>query len=159
MILFTRQGFSFRVGAAGGSSAALFAYASSATKLSLIKLRKPPFERSDCVRKIISARCQRPGEHRILYLGAVEYAGLFLFSGDIAVENSHDAGDVGNQYPCLQRFPCWSRTPKMTLVFHFACSKMTQTRSDQREPHEFWEAVARTVPKVGGPKRNGAGSE
>src|SRR6202035_3862675 len=62
---------------------------------------------------------QGPGEHRILYLGAVEYAGLFLFSGDIAVKDLDDAIDVGNQYSCLQRFACWGRAPKMTLMFHF----------------------------------------
>jgi hypothetical protein len=91
--------------------------------LNLIQLRKLPLERSDSFLKIISAGCQRPGEHRILYLGAVEYAGLFLFSGDIAVENLHDASDVGNQFSCLQGFPCWGRAPKMTLMFHCIAPK------------------------------------
>jgi hypothetical protein len=57
------------------------------------------------------------GEDRIVEPGAVEYAGLFLLSGDIAVENLDDAIDVGNQFFCLQRIPCWGRAPKMTLVF------------------------------------------
>jgi hypothetical protein len=32
---------------------------------------------------------------------------------------------------------------------------MIQTRSDQRELHGSWEGIARTVPKVGGPRRIG----
>ena len=33
----------------------------------------------------------------LCYLGAVENAGLFLFGGDIAVENLDNATDAGNQ--------------------------------------------------------------
>jgi hypothetical protein len=102
-----------------GQFGGFFSLCQFSDQLSLIQLRKSLFERSDGLHKIISAGCQRPGEHRILYVGAVEYAGLFLFSGDIAVENLDDAIDVGIQYSCLQRIPCWGRAPKMTLVFHF----------------------------------------
>jgi hypothetical protein len=82
------------------------------------KIYKSLFESSDSVHEIISAGRQRPGKHRIRYLGAVEYAGLFLLSGDIAVEDLDDAINVGNQYSCLQRFPCRRRFPKMRLMFH-----------------------------------------
>jgi hypothetical protein len=44
---------------------------------------------------------------------------LFLFSDDVAVENLDDAIDVGNQFSCLQGFPCWGRAPKMTLMLHY----------------------------------------
>jgi hypothetical protein len=80
--------------------------------------RKSLFESSDSVREIISAGRQRPGKHWIPYLGAIECAGLFLLSGDFAVEDLDDAKNVGNQHSCLQRFPCRRRLPKMRLMFH-----------------------------------------
>jgi hypothetical protein len=83
-----------------------------------IQLRKPLFECTDGVQKIVAAGCHRPGEDRIFCPVAVKYAVLFLFCSYIAVENVDDAADVGNQCFCLQHFPCWGRVPKMTLVFH-----------------------------------------
>ena len=128
-----------------GQLGGFFSLCQFGDQLSLIQLRKSLFERSDGVHKIISAGCQRPGEHRILYLGAVEYAGLFLFSGDIAVENLDDAIDVGNQYSCLQRIPCWGRAPKMTLVFHFLL-QMICSGTGQTVLGPLPQALARTLP-------------
>jgi hypothetical protein len=47
-------------------------------------------------RRLSPARDQRPGEDRIVDPGAVEYAGLFFFSGDVAIEDLDDAIDIGN---------------------------------------------------------------
>jgi len=62
-----------------------------------VKIYYSLFESSDGAQKIVPASDQRPGEERIVYSGAVEYAGLFLLSGDIAVEDLDDAINVGNQ--------------------------------------------------------------
>ena len=61
------------------------------------EIYKSLFESRDGAQKIVPARDQRPGEDRIVDPGAVEYAGLFLFSGDVAIEDLDDAIDIGNQ--------------------------------------------------------------
>jgi hypothetical protein len=48
----------------------------------------------------------------------IEYARMFLFGGNVAVEELDDAVEVGNQCPNLCRFPQRTLVSDPT-VFHF----------------------------------------
>ena len=54
-------------------------------------------KRGDGVRENVSARRERPGKHRIFGMETIEYPGMFLFGGDVIVEDLDDAIEVGNQ--------------------------------------------------------------
>jgi hypothetical protein len=74
-----------------GSARRLFIYASSGTQLSLNRweIYKSLFESRDGAQKIVPARDQRPGEESDSPTRErSNIAGLFLFSGDVAIEDS-----------------------------------------------------------------------
>ena len=54
---------------------------------------KAQFKRSDGFPKIISARYEHPGGHRI-GVGVIGYPGAFLFGNNVAVEDLDDAIDA-----------------------------------------------------------------
>jgi len=57
---------------------------------------------------------------------------FFLFSGDIAVENLDDAIDVGNQILLFATLPVLGSRSQNDAGVSLHCSKMIQTRIDQR---------------------------
>jgi|SRR3981081_1804412 len=79
---------------------------------------EPPFECGNGRDNIVAARCERPGKHRVLWFGALEYLGLFLFGGNVNVKYMDDVVEVGDQFTNLQCFPRSGCFLKMTLVFH-----------------------------------------
>jgi cold shock protein len=85
---------------------------------------KSLFKRGDGVPEIVPACYQRPGEHRVSGIGAIEYPGTFLLDCDIAIEDPDEAIEIANHFADLCRFPRRgvAGPPKMTLVFHFAYS-------------------------------------
>ena len=87
--------------------------------------RKTPFKRGDCVAKIVPTRCQCSGEDRIGGVGAVRYPGVFLFGGDVAVEETDGAIKIIHHSPDYRGFSKHSctRNLKMTLVFHLQAPK------------------------------------
>ena len=87
--------------------------------------RKALFKHSHSAPEILSTRCQCSGEHRIGRVGAVKYAGTFLFGGDVALKEPDGAIKVVHNAPDHRGFSKRSciRNLKMTLVFHLRTPK------------------------------------
>jgi hypothetical protein len=87
--------------------------------------RKALFKHSDSAPEIVSTRCQCSGEDRIGRVGAVKYAGTFLFGGDVALKETDGAIKVVHHSPDHRGFSKRSciRNLKMTLVFHLRAPK------------------------------------
>jgi hypothetical protein len=66
---------------------------------------KSLLQRRDGVPKIVAARRERSGEHRIFDPRRIEYPGLLLFGRDVAAKDLNDTVDVSNQCPRSQGFP------------------------------------------------------
>jgi hypothetical protein len=68
--------------------------------------------------KIVSARCQRPGEQRICDVRAFEYARMFLFGDNVEVDELDEPVEIGSQCANLRRFSQLTLASNPT-VFHF----------------------------------------
>jgi hypothetical protein len=91
---------------AAGTTRRLFSLCQFGDQLSLRgEIRKSLFERSDGVPKIVAARCQRPGEHRIGGIGAIGYPGTIFLGGNVAIEDPDDAIEVANHCGDSRHFP------------------------------------------------------
>jgi hypothetical protein len=101
----------------------------------LVQCRKPLFERSDSVPKIVAARCENPRENRIGGVGSVKYPGAFLFGSNVAIEQLDNAIEIADHLPDLYRLSLRGfASIKMTLVSHWVLQNDPNSQRSARAP-------------------------
>jgi hypothetical protein len=101
----------------------------------LVQCRKPLFERSDSVPKIVAARCENPRENRIGGVGSVKYPGAFLFGSNVAIEQLDDAIEIADHLSDLYRLSLRGfASIKMTLVSHWVLQNDPDSQRSARAP-------------------------